>query len=111
MDEQKSSTPSLPENDSHPFSKAAKAQLEEKQHIQLQFDLGEEHARFRTKWWQLWYVPVELSFVTSYEPHLRVPRNPPPPPRSSLADAPVVDLRITFLVAIVYLDLSRSSQS
>ncbi|KAJ7120034.1 ABC protein [Mycena epipterygia] len=36
----------------------------------LQLDSGDERVRFRQKWWQIW-----------------CPRNPPPPPRTSLDDA------------------------
>ncbi|KAJ6518372.1 ABC protein [Mycena vulgaris] len=39
---------------------------------ELQLDGGAERVRFRQRWWQIW-----------------VPRDPPPPPRTSLADAPL----------------------
>ncbi|KAF5334268.1 hypothetical protein D9758_015549 [Tetrapyrgos nigripes] len=39
----------------------------------LQLDLGQNHARIRTRWWQLW-----------------VPKTPPEPPRASLNDAPII---------------------
>ncbi|KAF5371833.1 hypothetical protein D9615_009539 [Tricholomella constricta] len=48
---------------------------EKQQPLNLQFDLGNEITRFRTKWWQVW-----------------IPRDPPPPARDSLSDAPVIPL-------------------
>ncbi|GLB40166.1 putative ABC protein [Lyophyllum shimeji] len=48
--------------------------------IHLQLDLGNEVTRYRTKWWQVW-----------------IPRDPPPPPRDTLSDAPVIPLAAASL--------------
>ncbi|KAF8071690.1 ABC protein [Lyophyllum atratum] len=48
--------------------------------FRLQFDLGNEVTRFRTKWWQVW-----------------IPRDPPPPPRDTLSDVPVIPLAAASL--------------
>lgn len=58
--------------------------------IDVQLDVGEELTRFRTRWWQLWYVhSVRVECHISHHAPFRIPRNPPPPPPSSLADATV----------------------
>ncbi|KAG6837247.1 hypothetical protein H0H93_012642 [Arthromyces matolae] len=50
----------------------------------LDFDLGDEVVRYRTKWWQLW-----------------IPRNPPPRPRPSLSDAPTIPLASASLLSVL----------
>lgn len=60
-------------------------------HIHLQFDTGHELSRFRTKWWQFWCVKkATIPWTIAHMEHCcRIPRDPPPPPRKSLDDAPV----------------------
>ncbi|RDB26210.1 Multidrug resistance-associated protein 1 [Hypsizygus marmoreus] len=48
---------------------------EQRQHASLQFDLGNEMIRFRSRWWQIW-----------------IPRDPPLPPPEYLSDALVTPL-------------------
>ncbi|TFK40142.1 ABC transporter transmembrane region-domain-containing protein [Crucibulum laeve] len=50
----------------------------------LQLDTGEEHVRIRLKWWQLW-----------------IPKDPPPPPRNSLSDAPVIPVASVSLISML----------
>ncbi|KAG6864332.1 hypothetical protein C0991_010404 [Blastosporella zonata] len=45
----------------------------------LQFDLGNEVVRYRKRWWQVW-----------------IPRDPPPPPRATLSDAPILGYQRTL---------------
>ncbi|KAG6831800.1 hypothetical protein H0H92_007477 [Tricholoma furcatifolium] len=50
----------------------------------LQFDLGDEVARYRTKWWQIW-----------------IPHDPPPPPRAALSDAPIMPLANASILSML----------
>lgn len=41
--------------------------LEEQTHPKLQLDLGNEVTRFRTRWWQVWYVLVDYRQSLEHE--------------------------------------------
>ncbi|OAX30714.1 hypothetical protein K503DRAFT_184930, partial [Rhizopogon vinicolor AM-OR11-026] len=69
----------------------------------LQLDTGEEHYRFRQKWWQLW-----------------LPKDPPPPAPTSLDDAAVIplanasifaQLTYTWVTDIMILGYQRTLQA
>ncbi|KAL0954602.1 hypothetical protein HGRIS_003562 [Hohenbuehelia grisea] len=71
--------------------------------LNLQLDTGIEQTRFRQSWWQFW-----------------IPRNPPPPPRASLDDAPVMPLATatplskltyTWITDIMVLGYQRTLQA
>lgn len=64
----------------------------------LQLDVGEEHIRFRKRWWQLWYIPALESFTTIDLRCPRIPAGLPPPPPDSLDNAKVIELRMCALV-------------
>ncbi|KAG6918643.1 hypothetical protein DXG01_012762 [Tephrocybe rancida] len=70
---------------------------------QLQFDLGKQVVRFRSRWWQVW-----------------IPRDPPPPPRATLSDAPIIpllgasifsQLTYTWVTPIMTLGYQRTLQA
>ena len=69
-----------------------------------QLDIGDvENAIFREKWWQLWCVLhyfIQMSELKITSLFHRRPKNPPPPPRASLEDAPVSSY---FLVMTQYI--------
>ncbi|THV08675.1 P-loop containing nucleoside triphosphate hydrolase protein [Dendrothele bispora CBS 962.96] len=82
-----------PHSSDEDIEKAQVQQAHEKpvgasQHLaaRLQLDHGQIHARVRTRWWQIW-----------------IPSTPPPPPRSSLDDAPVIPVvDASFLAKLTY---------
>ncbi|KAJ6630972.1 P-loop containing nucleoside triphosphate hydrolase protein [Mycena sp. CBHHK59/15] len=69
----------------------------------LQLDFGNEHIRYRKKWWQLW-----------------IPRDPPPPPPDSLDDAEIIpiisasllsQLTYTWITPMMILGYQRTLQA
>jgi len=81
--------------------------------VDVQLDLGEVKFRTRDNWWKIWYVMCR-SFDASWVIYssfsaCRIPSGKPPPPRTSLADAPVCLLAYNLLPAFTHLRLVNSA--
>ncbi|KAI0694596.1 ABC protein [Cytidiella melzeri] len=63
------------------LSKSLKAQ---RQGPSLYLDTGQQHLRYRKKWWQLW-----------------LPKDPPPPPPASLDDAAMIPLATASILSML----------
>lgn len=67
--------------------------------LNLQLDTGEEYTRFRRRFYQIWYVSQDRCLSHSLiNVNFRLPKDPPPPAPTSLADAPVRILTTYFQI-------------